>query len=90
MANRGDKALLTSILSTDYESFCRRAFETLNGAGRLSNDPYVKVVCRDVAKVAQGEVKRLIINLPARHGKPSWPRSASPPGTSGITRRNPS
>jgi len=69
MANRGDKALLTSILSTDYESFCRRAFETLNGAGRLSNDPYVKVVCRDVAKVAQGEVKRLIINLPARHGK---------------------
>jgi len=83
MANRGDKALLTSILSTDYESFCRRAFETLNGAGRLSNDPYVKVVCRDVAKVAQGEVKRVT-------AKPSWPRSASPPGTSGITRRNPS
>jgi predicted phage terminase large subunit-like protein len=69
VTSRDEKDLFAAIVSTDYESFCRRAFETLNGAGRLSNDPYVHVVCSEVAKIARGEEKRCIINLPPRHGK---------------------
>jgi hypothetical protein len=64
-----ETALLINILRTDFESFCRRAYETLKPGDRLSNDPYVPVVLSEVAKVETGEVKRLIVNLPQRHGK---------------------
>ena len=64
-----ETALLTNIMRSDYESFCRRAYETLKPGDRLSNDPYVSVVLSQVAKVVSGEVKRLIVNMPPRHGK---------------------
>jgi predicted phage terminase large subunit-like protein len=63
------KLLRNAILRTEFPSFCRRAFETLNDGAQLSDDPYIEVVIAWLERVFGGEVKRLIVNLPPRHGK---------------------
>lgn len=65
------KAYMRAILRTDFRAFSRRAVETLIGKPR-SDDPYLEVLWFDAEKVARGEKKRVIVNLPPRHAKTYW------------------
>ncbi len=69
MQKMDKKALVASALRTSFPSFCRRAFVTLHCGHQLSRDLYVEVICASLEKVVSGEVRRLILNLPPRHGK---------------------
>jgi hypothetical protein len=46
-----------------------KAFATLNKGSNFGNDKYLKFLAQELARVAAGETKRLVVNMPPRHYK---------------------
>jgi hypothetical protein len=67
--NTLDQAFHDAVLRSDFESFLRRCFMTLNpGAAYLPNW-HIRAIAHQLARVRRGEITRLIINMPPRHLK---------------------
>jgi predicted phage terminase large subunit-like protein len=61
--------LENAAVHTDFLLFAREAFKSLNDGEKLTRDPYIKLIASELMDVADGKTKRLLINLPPRHGK---------------------
>jgi predicted phage terminase large subunit-like protein len=59
-----DNAIRTSLLA-----FAMKAYAQLHPGSRLEPHPYARYVTSYLERVAKGEVKRLCVALPPRHGK---------------------
>lgn len=57
-----------NLIRNDFASFVRRAYRYDHSKG-LGKEPYLDYLCRELERVAEGENKRLVINLPPRHLK---------------------
>jgi predicted phage terminase large subunit-like protein len=57
------------LIRNDLPSFVRKAFYYDHGGTKLGNEPYIDYLCFELNKVATGETRRLVINLPPRHLK---------------------
>jgi predicted phage terminase large subunit-like protein len=57
------------ILSRDFNAFVHRSFLELNGSKTFHNNWHLEMLCHKLQLVAQGQIKRLIINVPPRHLK---------------------
>src|SRR5215213_6937488 len=57
------------LIASDFESFVRKVFSTLNSGQTLGKQNYVRHICRAVAPLQKGEINRLVVNLPPRHLK---------------------
>jgi hypothetical protein len=59
---------LQALLRQNYLSFGRKAIRDLQGI-TLGDEPYLKFLAGELDKFAEGETRRLIINLPPGHLK---------------------
>lgn len=57
------------IIREDFALFVRKAFAFNHGGEPLGKEPYIDYLCHELNMVAEGETKRLLINLPPRHLK---------------------
>jgi hypothetical protein len=57
------------LIRNDFPSFVRKAFYYDHGGTKLGREPYIDYLCLELDKVAKGETKRLVINMPPRHLK---------------------
>jgi predicted phage terminase large subunit-like protein len=54
------------------KELCRRSLEdflVFDGAGQWNTAPHLHLLCDVLQKVSKGEIKRLIVTMPPRHGK---------------------
>ena len=54
---------------TQAESETTKAFREDHDDRKLGNEPYIDYLCFELNRVAQGDTRRLVINLPPRHLK---------------------
>ncbi len=59
-------AMLRAILRDDFHSFVRKVFETVAPGDRFSDAWYVRAIAHTLDRVARGEARRVIINVPPR------------------------
>lgn len=52
----------------DFEIFCKVCFKMLQG-GKLKVEPHHAVLCDTINKVIDGDITRLVVNIPPRHTK---------------------
>jgi hypothetical protein len=57
------------LISSRLRPFVGRSFLSLNPGKQLSSAHYVRAMCYQLERVARGEIRRLIIELPPRHLK---------------------
>jgi len=57
------------LVQTKFLAFAMKAFAVLNKGRKLGNDKYLKLLAQTLTRVANGETKRLVINMPPRHFK---------------------
>ena len=57
------------LIHNDFASFVRKAFCYDHDGKKLGNEPYIDYLCFELDKVANGDTKRLVVNLPPRHLK---------------------
>jgi predicted phage terminase large subunit-like protein len=57
------------LIRKDFASFVRKAFSDDHGGTKLGHEPYIDYLCFELDKVAKGDTKRLVVNLPPRHLK---------------------
>jgi hypothetical protein len=57
------------LVQTQFLAFAMKAFAVLNKGRKLGNDKYLKLLAQTLTRVANGETKRLVINMPPRHFK---------------------
>jgi predicted phage terminase large subunit-like protein len=75
-----------NLIRTDFASFVRKAFYYDHDGKKLGSEPYIDYLCFELDKVAKGETKRQVINLPPRHLKtflaaiylPAWVLAKDP------------
>jgi predicted phage terminase large subunit-like protein len=60
---------LNSVFRTDFESFMRKCFRILNPGQKLGNDPYLSHLCYMAEQIANGNERRVVVNLPPGHLK---------------------
>lgn len=58
-----------NLIRDDFPSFVRKAFRYDHDGRKLGNEPYINYLCNELERVADGETRRLVINLPPRHLK---------------------
>ena len=63
------KNIIHSLLRYDLKSFIIKSFETLHPETEYIDNWHINVMCELFEKVANGEIKRLIINIPPRYMK---------------------
>src|SRR5260370_22137478 len=63
---------IKKLVQAKFLAFAMKAFATLNKGESLGNDKCLKLVAQELARVADGKRKRLVVSLPPRHFKPSW------------------
>ena len=73
-----DKALLKAILRTDFESFLRRCYATLNPGAPYLPNWHIRAIIYALICTLNGKTTRLIVNLPPRYLKSmivsvAWP-----------------
>jgi predicted phage terminase large subunit-like protein len=56
------------LVQEDFSSFVRRAFRFDHGE-KLTSRAYIDYLCHHLEKIVDGDIRRLIINLPPRHLK---------------------
>jgi predicted phage terminase large subunit-like protein len=61
--------LFTALLRRDYPTFARRAFRLVSAGRKLSGGPYVEVLFQAAIDVYTSAQRRMVVNLPPRHGK---------------------
>ena len=59
---------LKPLFRRDILAFARKTILELSGT-KLSHDPYLEYVATKLADFADGNIKRLLVNIPPRHGK---------------------
>jgi hypothetical protein len=57
------------LVQTKFLAFAMKAFATLNKGESLGNDNYLQLLAQELARVANCERKRLVVNMPPRHFK---------------------
>ena len=68
LQNRGDRALLNS-MRRHFPLFSMKAFNVVNPGHDLIPTAAFLAISHKLAEVAQGRIRRLIINVPPRSGK---------------------
>jgi len=63
------RRVLRAALATDLVAFLERAFREIERGKTLLLHPYVEFLCAELMRVAAGDERRLILNLPPRHLK---------------------
>ena len=63
------RRVLRAALATDLVAFLERAFREIEPDKTLLLHPYVEFLCAELMRVAAGDERRLILNLPPRHLK---------------------
>jgi predicted phage terminase large subunit-like protein len=63
------RRVLRAALATDLVAFLERAFREIEQGKTLLLHPYVEFLCAELMRVADGDERRLILNLPPRHLK---------------------
>jgi hypothetical protein len=58
-----------ALLRQDFATFASRCFYDLNPQAELAMSWHIEVIAVKLAAVRQGQIRRLIINLPPRHLK---------------------
>ena len=67
--SRTERAELNAMLRTDFYSFLRRCFLTLNPGSRFQQNWHLEALAYHLEQVRRGETRRLMVNLPPRHLK---------------------
>jgi predicted phage terminase large subunit-like protein len=57
------------LVQTKFLAFAMKAFAGLNKGKRLGKENYLKLLAEKLKDVAAGDIKRLIVSMPPRHGK---------------------
>ena len=57
------------LVQSNFLAFAMKAFASLNQGQSLERKPYLDLLADKLASVSTGEIKRLIVSLPPRHGK---------------------
>jgi predicted phage terminase large subunit-like protein len=57
------------LIQTEFLAFAMKAFATLSKGRSLGNNKYLKLLAQELTRVAAGETKRLVVNMPPRHCK---------------------
>jgi predicted phage terminase large subunit-like protein len=57
------------LVQTEFRAFAMKAFAGLNKGKKLGNDKYLKLLAQELTDVAAGNIRRLIVSMPPRHGK---------------------
>jgi predicted phage terminase large subunit-like protein len=57
------------LVKNNLLAFAMKAFKSLNHGQSLDRQPYLDLLADMLTRVSTGELKRLIVNLPPRHGK---------------------
>jgi predicted phage terminase large subunit-like protein len=60
-----------NVIRNDFLIFSGIAFAKINNGAAITPYPYVRLLAKKLARVATGETKRLVVNLPPRHFK-TW------------------
>ena len=63
------RAEYDALLRNDFALFAARCFHDLNPQAELAMNWHLEVIAAKLAAVRDGEIRRLIINLPPRHLK---------------------
>lgn len=63
------RALYDELLRRSLGHFHSEAFSILHGGEQIEPGPYIEAMVHVLEQVARGDIKRLIITLPPRHGK---------------------
>jgi predicted phage terminase large subunit-like protein len=74
------------LVQTEFLAFAMKAFAGLNKGRSLGKDKYLKLLAQTLTRVATGETKRLVVNMPPRHFKtfmgsiclPAWTLAHNP------------
>ena len=74
------------LIRNDFASFVRKAFCHDHDGKKLGKEKYINYLCFELERVAEGETRRLVINLPPRHLKtflaaiylPAWVLAKTP------------
>jgi hypothetical protein len=74
------------LIRRDFRSFVGWAYRYTHDGKKLGNEPYIDYLCHKLERVADGETRRLVINLPPRHLKtflaavylPAWVLAKDP------------
>ena len=59
---------VNTLIRSDFASFVRKAYRH-DHPTKLGNEAYLAYLCHELERVANGETRRLVINLPPRHLK---------------------
>src|SRR5262249_45881124 len=57
------------LVQTEFRAFAMKAFAGLNKGKKLGNDKYLQLIAQELTAVAAGNIRRLIVSMPPRHGK---------------------
>lgn len=74
------------LIRRDFRSFVGWAYRYTHDGKKLGNEPYIDYLCHKLERVADGDTRRLVINLPPRHLKtflaavylPAWVLAKDP------------
>jgi hypothetical protein len=69
LSRRIDPAEYEALLRADFAGFAERCFHELNPRTDFAANWHVRVIAAKLTAVHQGQIRRLIINLPPRHLK---------------------
>jgi predicted phage terminase large subunit-like protein len=61
--------VLTELLRQDLAAFSQRALRTLSPGSEYQDNWHIRAMCHALAKVADGQIRRLLITVPPRHLK---------------------
>ena len=81
------RAEYETMLRQDFSTFAGRCFVDLNPQTDLAINWHLEVIAAKLTAVRNGEIKRLIINLPPRHLKSLMASIAFTAGVSGTIPR---
>ena len=81
-----DQQVLYAILRRHFASFLRKVFHTLSPAEPFIDGWPIEAIAHQLERVARGETRRLIINLPPRSLKSIAASVSLPLSFSGISR----
>src|SRR4051812_18481281 len=62
------RSVEASLIRSEFGAFVRHAFRVIHGE-KLGDQPYIDHLCYMISRLIDGEIKRLLINLPPQHLK---------------------
>jgi hypothetical protein len=63
------KPEIESLLRENFEAFVMKVFRSLHDGEKLGPQSYIEYLCHELKEVANGNTRRLVVNLPPRHLK---------------------